>query len=286
MEKNEKNAETIQEVKKEEVVDVKPKKKKLKKILIYTSLTVILLLFILSMSLGFIIKASVNNFLPPLTGTDVSMESCSLNPFTGSVRIKKFIIGNPEGYQSKHAFKLNEVFVDIDMGSLSSDKIIIQTILVDGMEVSLETKMTETNIGVIKGNIDKATKGDTTEESEKEPLPDNQAKGKSKKIEIDDFQFINSHVTLAAQIMDSGAGGTIPIPDIKMTGIGAGSSGATVSEVSADVINELYAAIIKAAKGFTANTFKDGAGKSVEKLKEGAGAMIKGVKNLFGNDEK
>jgi hypothetical protein len=281
-----------QEVK-EPVADVKPKKKKLKKILIYSALICAGILLILSFSMGFIIKGAVNHFLPTLTGTDVNMESCFLNPFTGSLSIKNFTVGNPEGYKSKYAFKLDEVFVDLDMGSLSSDKIIIQTILVDGMEVSFETKMTETNIGAIKDNIDKVTKGDETAESSEETekgdetqsAPESKS-GSDKSIQIDDFRFINSKVVIAAQVMDTGSAGAIPIPDIEMKDIGSDSGGASVSEVSAEVINELYIAIVKAANNVTSDALKEGAGKGIEKIKEGTGAMIKGVKNLFGGDEK
>ncbi len=244
------------------------------------------------MSLGFIVKSAVNNFVPPLTGTDVSMESCFINPFTGTLSIKNFIVGTPKGFKADNTFALKEVYVDIALLSLTSDKIIIEKILVDGMDVTFETSLTGTNVGAIKHSVDKATKKEDakTEEVKKEPkeaqesdgeMPKDDSKGKG--LQIDDFKFINSHVTFAA----GGTGGAVSIPDIVMTGIGADSKdGASATEVFSQVMNKLYIAILKSAQNVNSDTWSKSADSAVESVKEGTDSLVKGVKNLFGDDEK
>ena len=271
----------------EAVVESKPKKKKLKKILLYCALIFVGLILILSMSLGFIVKSAVNNFMPPLTGTDVSMGSCFINPFTGTLNISNFIVGSPKGYKAENTFALKQVYVDIGLLSLLSDKIIIEKILVDGMDVTFETTLTGTNIGTIKDNVEKATKQEEVEkeqeeaEKEDEGTPESDSKGKG--LQIDEFKFINSHVILAS----GGADGAIPVPAIEMTGIGADSEGgASSAEVFNQVMNNLYIAIIEAVKDVSAESVKDGTKKAVESVKEGTKSLIKGVKNMFGGDEK
>ena len=169
-----------------------------------------------------------------------------------------------------------------------------------GFETSLnprfaETNMVETNIGVIKDNIDKAVNGDksvdvdsTEEEVEVTDTAETteDKSGGGKKIQIDDFKFINSHVIFAVHLKESGTQESVLLPDVIITDIGADSpDGATVSEISGIVINELYIAILKAAKGVTSENFNKSVNKGIEKIKEGTKEMIKGVKNIFGSDE-
>ena len=271
--------------------EVKPKKKRnLKKILLYCTLSFVALFFIISISLGMIIKVSVNQIAPSITGTKVHIGSCYLNLFTGTLSVKDFVVGSPEGFQSENTFKLHEIYVDLDVASLFSDKIEVEKILVDGMDVTFEATMNGTNIGAIKDNVDKATKGEKAE-SEKQTEPETPAEGtesaeektaSSKKLQIDDFKFINSHVILAA----GGHGASVPLANIELSNIGNSEEGATVGEVSTEVINALYVSIMKAVQNASSDSLKEGTSEALDKVKKGTDAMVKGVKNLFGDDEK
>jgi hypothetical protein len=286
-EKNENVADEKLEVKVEEAPPKgKSGKKKLLKIGLISLAVILSLLIGLSVSLGFIIKGAVNHVLPTITGTPSSMDSCYLNLLTGTLSIKNFVIGNPEGYETPHAFKLGEVYVDIALTSLMSDKIVIQDITVDNMEVSFEAKLTETNIGVIKDNIDKLSK----EEDKAEGKPDKdegstepeEDSGGGKKLQIDNFMFINSKVH-----MHAGVGTSMPLPEIKITGIGSDSEGgASVTDVSEEVYKELYMAILKAVGNINSEDLEKGTNTAIDKAKEGTDAVIKGVKDLFGGEEK
>ena len=274
--------------------EVKPKKKRnLKKILLYSTLGLVALFFIISISLGMIIKVSVNQVAPSITGTKVHIGSCYLNLFTGALSVKDFVVGSPEGFQAENTFKLHEIYVDLDVASLFSDKIIVEKILVDGMDVTFEATMSGTNIGAIKDNVDKATKGEKAEkaESEKQTEPETPTEGSetaeektasSKKLQIDDFKFINSHVILSA----GGSDAPVPLANIELNNIGSSEEGATVGEVSTEVMNALYVSIMEAVQNASSDSVKEGTTKAVEKVKEGTDAMVKGVKNLFGGDEK
>ena len=267
--------------------EAKKAKKGWKKIILYCVLGLVGVLLIFSMSLGFIVKSAVNQFMPPLTGTPVSMGSCFINPFTGTLRIKNFTIGSPEGYQADSTFDLKEVYVDIGILSLFSDKVIIETILVDGMDVTFEATMSGTNVGAIQDNISKATKSEEQAAEEPEETGDQTTEEKSGKkskgIEIDDFKFINSHVALAAE----GTTQAVPLPDIVLTGIGADSpEGATGAEVVSKVMNKLYVAILESVKEISTKDLTENTNKVLDSAKKETDSLIKGVKNMFGGDEK
>ena len=255
-------------------------KKKKKKLLIISGSIVggmLILLIIFMFSIGAIVKASVNGILPKITGTPCSIGMCTFNPIMGKVTMKNFIIGNPEGYAHPNAFKMGTLVIDVGMTSLFADKIVIEAIIIDGMEVDFEVKMTETNLSVIKGNVDEFCKEDEVkvkeekEEKKEEPEAETDAEpAKSKTLQIDLFKFVDCKM-----IMGTG-GGVVPIPlaDIIIEDIGNTQEGATVGEVSQKVFYALYESVWEAAKESGADM--GGA------IKDSTNKMIEGVKGWFG----
>lgn len=256
------------------------KKKKKKWLIISGSIVgaLVLILVIIMFSIGAIVKAGVNTVLPKITGTPCSIGMCTFNPIAGKVTMRNFVIGNPPGYAQPNAFKMGSLVIDVGMGSLFADKIVIEEITIDNMEVDFEVKLTETNLTVIKGNVDEFTKSDAEiEETKKEGEDDSEAEeqpAKSKKLQIDLFKFVNSKMIM-------GTGGktvVVPMADIVIEDIGNSQQGATVGEVSQKVFYALYESIMKTA----ADAGVDMGGA----IKDGTNKVIEGVKGLFGGGEK
>ena len=247
------------------------KKKKLKIILASITGGIIVLLLIFMLSIGFIVKGGIKMVLPKITGTPCDIGFCIFNPFAGSVSLNNFQIGNPEGYAKKNAFKLGNLVVDIGLSSLMSDKIVIEEITIDGMIVDFEAKLTETNLTVIKGNVDKFTKKDATAQEEGN---EKESSGTNKKFQIDKFSFINSKVIIGV------AGKTVEVPltDINIEGIGTSSEGATIGEVA----NKVFEAIYKSSSEAALKSGIDIGSVS----KEQANKLIEGVKGLFNGSKK
>jgi len=257
--------------------DRKPAKKKLGKILAVTAGILLILFIIVSISLGSIIKAAVNNVLPSITGTPCSMDSCSLNMLTGTLNIKNFVIGNPEGYETEHAFKLKEINVDLAVTTLLSKKIQIEDITVDNMVVSYEMKLGETNIGRIMDNINELAESDKEEKAEeaegKEAPPESEKQpGTTKGIQIDHFKFVNSKI-----IIHAGAGVPVPLPAVEVNDIGKDSeNGANAVEVSNKIFSALYDSIVEAVKNIDISS---------EDIKKGSDKVMNTVKGWFGGDD-
>ena len=247
------------------------KKKTLKILLASVAGGVLVLLLIFMLSIGFIVKSGIQMVLPKVTGTPCDIGFCMFNPFAGSVSLNNFQIGNPPGYAKKNAFVLKNLVLDVGMGSLRSDKIEIEEIVIDGMIVDFEAKLTETNLTKIKENIDKFTKKDQVAQ---EKGDEKETSGTSKKFQIDKFKFVNSKIIL-------GVGGKtveVPLADINIEKIGTSPEGATVSEVA----NKVFEAIYKSSSKAAINS-----GTDIEKLtSEQTSKIIDGVKGLFGSSKK
>ena len=262
-------------------------KKKKKKLLIISGSVVgalLILLIIIMFSIGAIVKAGVGRVLPEVTGTPCSMGTCTFNPIMGKVTIINFIIGNPDGYAHPNAFKIGKLVIDVGMTSLFAEKIVIEEITIDNMEVDFEVKLTETNLSIIKGNVDDFSEGDAEEGAENaekkdgeegENKPEAEEKpAESKRLQIDLFQFVNSNIIMGT----AGKTVTVPLSDIVIEDIGNTPEGATVSEVSRKVFYALYESVLETVKEQAAEID----GKSI---KNAADKMVEGVKNLFGGGD-
>ena len=263
------------------------KKKKQKLLVIGGSIVggLLVILIITMLSIGAIVKAGVGGVLPKITGTPCSMGLCTFNPILGKVTIRNFIIGNPKGYAHPNAFKMGKLVIDVGMTSLFAEKIVIQEITIDDMEVDFEVKLTETNLSTIKGNVDKFSEEDAadkpaeeekTDDKEEAPEPDaEEESGKGKRLQIDLFQFVESDIII-------GTGGQtvkIPLADIVIEGIGNTPEGATVGEVSQKVFYAIYESVLETMK--EQSTKIDG-----DSIKDAADKMVEGVKNLFGGEDE
>src|SRR5436309_767213 len=83
----------------------------------------ILALLVVYLSLDSIVKKGVETVGPAITKVDVKLASASLSPFSGSGKLKGFVVGNPEGYKTASAIQLGEVSVSVVPKSVLGDKV-------------------------------------------------------------------------------------------------------------------------------------------------------------------
>jgi hypothetical protein len=218
-------------------------KKRLKKILIASCISILVFLILIYVFLGHIVKSSVETVVPKITGTPVKMESCSFSMLTGKMEVKNFIIANPEGFKTEYAFRLGSIVVDINMDTLFSKKIVIDEIRIDDTQIIYEQGLTTSNLSEIKSNIDKFVKKD----KQKEEKAETQEKaGGGKKIQINNFYFNGASVSLSAVLLQ-GQKATMPITDIHLKDIGEEEKGASTGEVADEIFTAIYTSAGKVA---------------------------------------
>ena len=214
---------------------------------------IIILLAVLLLTLPFIVKGGIQHVGPVITGVPMEIKSFSLNPFQGTVTIKGFILGNPKGYSSPYAIKLDHLHLDLGMTTLFNKKLLIERIEVKGVELNYETSLLNNNIQEIQNNVNKLAGG----------KDDAKAEGAaSKPLQIDYLEL--GDITAWVIVKGSKAQAPLPVAPIIMTKLGTGENGVT----SVMVINDVLVSMIT----------------SVTRL-IGADAAIKAVGDLFTSDK-
>jgi hypothetical protein len=180
------------------------------------------------------IKRSLNTFVTPMTLTDVNVEQSDISIFSGKGQLLGVSIGNPEGFHTGNAFKLDDIKIQLKLPSLFSNRIIIEEILLNCPEFTYEMNGTTTNIQTILDNIEMYS-----ENSKKGNVnPTNTAKNADgKKVQINRLILKGGKINIGTTVI-KGKTITLPLPEITLNDIGK-EKGKRIS----DAFEEVFKAV-------------------------------------------
>ena len=101
-----------------------------------------------------IVKKLVNQYGSQITGTNVSLDGFKLSLMQGSMSLQGLKVGNPQGYQEPNILSIGEASVKLNIGSLRTSIIEVESINIKAPEVSYEIKdITRNNVQDLLKNI-------------------------------------------------------------------------------------------------------------------------------------
>ncbi|MGR3317729.1 MAG: AsmA family protein [Candidatus Anammoxibacter sp.] len=164
------------------------------------------------------IKMGIETVGPGITKTSITLESVKLSMFSGIAELKGLVVGNPEGFHTPEAISMGHIKLDLNIFSLFSDTIIIEEILVDGVEITYEASIKGSNIKTIMRNIESPAEK-TTEEEQDNSKDDGAPESVGKKLQINNLVFKNGKIHISSKIL-KGKAVTIALPTIERKDIG------------------------------------------------------------------
>jgi len=184
---------------------------------------------VVAMSLDLIVKSGVETVGPQMTRTTFTLEDVEISPFDGTGSITGLLIGNPDGYTSDFAVKMDRALIQIRPSSMWSEKLIIDSILVAAPEIAFEGGTSANNLGTILQNI-KAYTGEKDRDRSNRKLQVNHFRLSGAKVHLKLSIFGNRIITLAA-------------PDIELHDLGTGPDGVTSAELTDLVVKRISSAV-------------------------------------------
>lgn len=232
-----------------------------------------------SLFLGAAVKGGLETLGPKLTKVEVKVESVSLSPFLGSGSIKGLVVGNPEGYKTPSAITIGTARLSLKPTSLLSDKIIIQSIKVQGPEITYETDLKHNNLSKIKANLKAAVgTGQAAPSSPKEAKP-------ARKLQVNEFSLTEGKVHVSANTPLGSGTAVVPLPDIRLQNLGTGPDGITASELAEIVLAAIEEGALNAGSGavtdigkgavYVAKDPANAVSNVLQKVTKGAGGFFK-----------
>ena len=233
----------------------------------------LVVMIVVASRLDRIIKHAVETYGPEATGTSVTLEVADVSIWSGEGSLKGLVIGNPEGFESDYALSLHRIDVAIDIESLTGDVIVINEIVVDGAGLIIEQRgLTDNNLQTILANVQQYSGPDQeTDESE----------SSDRRYIVKTFRFTNGK--LGAISKEAGLDAAVTIPDVVVTGVGEKSNGATIVEVSQQLITPVINKALVAVQGLAIEEVEEKIKQELEKeLEEELQDKLKGI--LGGKD--
>ena len=193
------------------------------------------LLFFLKDNLDEIVREIIVTSVSDATQTNVSLAQVKLNLKEGVGVLNNYQQGNPEGFQTKYAFRFDQAELDIDVGTILDDVVIIERVFINHADIVYEFNDGKTNFVELKNNIDKNTKKKNSDQKnnpvvDQEKTSSQSKTQQSKKIIIRSFEMINTEVE-AAMPFASSQTLSVQLPNIKLTNIGAKENGLLADEL-------------------------------------------------------
>lgn len=178
-----------------------------------------------------ILKGGIEVVGSEVLGTAVTVSSVSVSPLNGSGSIRGLKIENPEGFESDYALELESVSLELEVGSVFSDVIEINSVTVIQPAISYETRIVNDNIRALLDNLSAGEEAESAIAGES---------GSSKQIIIRDLRILDPQLNLVAAFVTA----PVPLPDIEMQDIGAEDDASTVAAAIGLVLSELSGSIL------------------------------------------
>src|SRR4051812_29941193 len=105
-----------------------------KRLLIVVVVLIVLVLLGAFLFLDTIVKSGVEKVGPAITKVDVKLGGAHISPFSGTGELKKFVLGNPQGYKSPSAIAVGSMGVSVVQRSVMSDKVVIRYVKLEAPE--------------------------------------------------------------------------------------------------------------------------------------------------------
>ena len=178
-----------------------------------------------------IITKAINTYGPGITGTEIRIDDVRVSFLSGEATVTNFLLGNPRGYRSAHAAKVASIAVDLDIGSLLQDTIVVKRIEVVQPDVICEKRGGTDNFKTIARHAEQKAKEAGLAGGE------NGREKPGKKLLIREFTLKGGRVTLYTADLPSGAA-SAAIPDMHLRNVGG--DGAEPSAVFSRILAALY----------------------------------------------
>jgi len=221
------------------------------------------------------------------TGVETKVDKVDASVFAGHFGIEGLSLANPPGFRPEPFFQMKTARAAWQNGSIVSDRIQMDELVLDGVDVSLERTDSGTNYGKILDHLDKLSGG---KEEKKPESPE--SKG-GKQLTIKKIEVKNVHVSLHLSGVPLASGSTdLNIPSLVINDF---RSDGSTTEIVAQLTKELLKAILHEVVALGGSLPKDllkdldqglkGLGDSVEgRAKDalkGFEGSLKGVGGIF-----
>jgi len=254
--------------------------------LLFRLIVVLILLVVVVGVVGYLwidslAKAGVEKGGTYALGVETRVESLSLSPFSGTMKMGGLNVANPQGFTSPHLMHSGTFDVEVEPGSLFDETIVVKKFELDGLDLHVEQKLPKSNVSVILDNL-KRLGGEGAEPKAEEPE-------EGKKVKVDRITIRNVAATFHLPTGPVKLGPLkVEVPVIEMTEVTSDNAeGVVVSELVGRIVPAVIAAVLEKGQGVVPPDVLNGLRGDLSSLTQVLGGQTqKLVQNVQGEIRK
>ena len=208
-----------------------------------------------------LLELAIRRYLPEIMGVPVQVASVRLSPFEGRATVEGLVLGNPAGFHTPQALRVERVQIRLDVSTLADEVVHVREVLVRQPQLSYEYAVGGSNLDLIQRQVERYLGAHSGTRSA------------SHKLVIDSFvlQGLRAEVHAAAL---QGRALSLPLPDVMLREIGTKAGGVAPAEAASQVLAALR---VSAAQAVLPTQL----GGVVSRVEQTAGAVSDRLKGLF-----
>ena len=269
--------------------------KRILKCAAWTLGVIVLLICVLILALDPIVETVVRSIGSRATGTKVEIRNFSSSIFSARVSIDDLSVDNPEGYHNPVALEFSSFMIQLDPSSLTTDTVVVEDILIDGLKVDFEAQgglsvsallsgdfgnifSAESNLTRILANVNEFAGSSEKKDDTKETPAEEEEKAPGKKVFIKHLLVRNSTISFSSSLLKTTL--NIPLPDYEMDNTEETSLAGAIG----DFFNTLYRNVVLAVVEYTKtngaailNSLGEGISAGVDAVNKGVSAGVDAV---------
>lgn len=237
----------------------------MKKILIGLVVVVVALggvFYYLASNLDSILERVIESEGSSALGTEVQVDSVAVDLRGGTATINGFSVANPDGFSSEDMMRFDELHVALDLASLRSDVIRINTIRSTNPYVRFELQGTRSNIQAIRDRFPPSSE------------PPAESTGPAPVIALDDLTINGIQGTLQSDQLPRAV--EVNFGNVQVTNV-EGTPDVLAQQISravlAQLANNARAALERVASGAVEAEIRDRVNEATEDVREAAEAL-------------
>ena len=219
--------------------------------------------FVITLMLGKIVKSSVNELGPQLTGTTVELAEADISLFSGSATLQGLRIGNPAGWGEGDLASLGHIHLDLEPMSIFGDTIVIEDLDIESPVFRYEAKDGTSNVNELLTYMEQILGALGGEDTAAETTPEESGDSAPVLLSVGHFGLRGGEVTVIAGDRTIQA----KLPDIDMTDLGTPEQGLTPGQLAGRMSKRVLADIATAAAKALAK----------QQLEKALGGKLKGI---------
>lgn len=228
---------------------------------------VVIVVGVVSLSLGRVVKTAVEAAGPRVLGAPVTLGLVTVSPWSGRATLREVVIGNPAGFKSAHAVRVGLVDAKVKLASLLSDTIVVESVDIREPELVWEIGNGGSNITQLQHNAEEAAAKFGGAKTPAEPA----ATKSGKSLLIQRLDVTGGKVGLSATAF-GGQGLSAPLPEVHLKDLGG--KGRSPAQAAAEVMRAVTSSAQRAVSNIGGQALDAAKGAAASAL----GGLFKGLK--------